>query len=360
MFLPGAFGSSHRRNSQVSGAEAHTRVVNAVNEALGRLRPALIGPVRSLKRPFTCQYRHFDEAQAADAVSRWCRRWFEAKRAEALERTYAEVRKVMAEKAGTTFETALQVIRLGEVALVGIPGEMFAALGLEIRRRSPFRHTIVVGLANDEVGYIPDRKGYEHGGYQTWVCGHSQLEPGTGEAMVEAALALLDEAHDGLSPTDATIEALRSDDAPALQRFYNELSAQARRLFRPMGWNATHADCVRACQDAVAGKRFDLVLRAGRDIVGWAFLVGMGKDVPSLGIGIADAWVGKGYGHKLMERLIGEAKSRGKAGIGLIHVKDNEVAGSLYRKFGFQVTGEHVGSDGNAYREMKLTLQANG
>jgi hypothetical protein len=32
------------------------------------------------------------------------------------------------------------------------------------------------------------------GGYQTWVCGHSRLEPGTGEAMVEAALALLREA----------------------------------------------------------------------------------------------------------------------------------------------------------------------
>ena len=130
---------------------------------------------------------------AAGQVSRWTRRWFEPKAAEHLERTYTDVRKEMAQKSGKTFETWLHAIRLGEIAIVGVPGEMFASLGLQIRRQSPFRHTIVVGLANDEVGYIPDREGYSLGGYQTWVCGHSQLEPGTGEAMVQEALSLLEE-----------------------------------------------------------------------------------------------------------------------------------------------------------------------
>jgi GNAT superfamily N-acetyltransferase len=356
LFLPGAFGSSHRRDSHVKGPEAFTRVVNAVNEAMGRLRPVLVGPISSVKRPFTCQYRRFDEAVEADRVSRWGRRWFEEERAAGLERTYADVRKVMAEKSGKTFETCLQVIRLGEVAIMGIPGEMFAALGLEIRRRSPFRHTVVVGLANDEVGYLPDRKGYELGGYQTWVCGHSQLEPGTGEAMVEAALSLLKEAYGGPSPQEAKIEVLTADAASALQRFYNELSSGFRRLFRPMGWNMIYADCARICHDCAQGKRFDVVLRAGQKIVGWAFLAGMDRDVPSLGIGLAEAWCGKGYGRQLMERLIQEAKSRKKKGIALIHVKENEAAGALYRKCGFQVTGERTGGDGNAYWEMKLTI----
>ncbi|MBT4822823.1 MAG: hypothetical protein HON70_44365, partial [Lentisphaerae bacterium] len=36
LFLPGAFGSSHRRNSHVAGSEAFTRVVAAVNDALSR------------------------------------------------------------------------------------------------------------------------------------------------------------------------------------------------------------------------------------------------------------------------------------------------------------------------------------
>ncbi|MEW6357475.1 MAG: hypothetical protein AB1696_14185 [Planctomycetota bacterium] len=195
LYLAGAFGSSHRRDSHVKGPEAMTRVVNTVEEALGRLEPMPAAPMISIKRPYTCRYRNFDEAREADGVSRWVRRWFEPKSAECLERTYAKVRETMASKAGKTFETWLHVIRLGDLAIVGIPGEMFAHLGLDIRRRSPFRHTLVVGLANDEIGYIADRKGYELGGYQTWFCGHSQVGPGAGEAMVEAVLSLLAEIH---------------------------------------------------------------------------------------------------------------------------------------------------------------------
>jgi len=356
LFVPGAFGSSHRRDSDVKGPEAMTRVVAAVNDALSRLRPALFGPIASFKRPFTCQYRRFDEALEAARVSRWCRKWLGDKTAESLERTYAEVRKAMADKRGKTFETVLHVIRLGEVAIMGIPGEMFARLGLDIRRRSPFRNTIVVGLANDEIGYIPDRKGLVDDGYQTWFCGHSQLEPGVGEAMVEAALAMLEEAHSGPPSAEARIEPLALNDALPLQRFYNALPARSRRLFRPIGWNQSYADCVRVCGDCAAGKRFDIVLRAGANIVGWAFLNGMDKDTPSLGIGIADAWCGKGYGKQLMDRLIREAKARGKKAITLIHVRENEAAANLYRKCGFQVTGERTGGDGNAYWEMKLTL----
>ena len=195
LYLPGAFGSSHRRNSLVAPPEAMTRVVQAANEALGRLRPVSASPVVAVKRRYTCQYRRFDEAKEAEQVSRWCRRWLTAETAAGLEQTYAAVREQMADKAGQTFETWLQVLRLGDLAIMGIPGEMFAALGLDIRRRSPFRHTFVAGLANDEIGYIADRRGYRDGGYQTWFCGHSQLEPGEGEKMVEAALALLEDVH---------------------------------------------------------------------------------------------------------------------------------------------------------------------
>lgn len=192
LFLPGAFGSSHRRQSHVDGAEATTRVVRAVNDALVRLRPAASTAVASGKWPYTCHYRQFDEAREAASVSRWCRRWFEERRAAGLEATYAAVRAQLAPLAGQPFTTCLQLVRLGEVVLVGIPGELFAALGLEIRQRSPYRHTFVVGLANDEIGYIADRQGYADGGYQTWFCNHSRLEPGEGERMVEAVLSLLD------------------------------------------------------------------------------------------------------------------------------------------------------------------------
>ena len=97
----------------------------------------------------------------------------------------------MAPVQGEERETSLQVIRLGDIALVGVPGEMFSRLGWEIRRRSPFRHTYVIGLANDTIGYVGDLAAYQLGGYQLWAGWHSPAAPGTGEAMVEQALEML-------------------------------------------------------------------------------------------------------------------------------------------------------------------------
>jgi len=196
LFLPGAFGSSHRRNSQIDGAEAFTRVVNAVNDALTDLRPVRANPIRAIKSPYAFQYRLFDEAKEAAAVSNWCRRWHTEAAAEGLEKTYASLRVSMAGLSGKKFGSLLQVVQLGELVIMGVPGELFAALGLRLRQRSPFRHTFVAGLANDEIGYIADRKGYLDGGYQTWFCGHSRLEIGEGERMVDAALQMLTDIHD--------------------------------------------------------------------------------------------------------------------------------------------------------------------
>jgi len=69
-------------------------------------------------------------------------------------------------------------------------------LGQEIKRRSPYRNTYVFELANDYVGYIPDARGFDRGGYQVWTGLHSFLARGAGETIVAAALDLLHELHD--------------------------------------------------------------------------------------------------------------------------------------------------------------------
>lgn len=354
LFLPGAFGSSHRFED-CPAPEAVIRVTAAANEALQRAQPALRGPVLALKRPFTCTRRQWDEAEEDAKVRRWCDRWCDAGSAREFARVFAAMRAEMAPAAGESFQTWLQVIRLGDVAIVGVPGEMFGALGLEIRRRSPFGHTMVVGVANDEIGYIPNRQGYADGGYQTWVGRHCVVAPGTGEEMVEAALGMLQGAHDG--PVEGPVmDDLRAGDAEALQSFYNHLGRPARRLFRPLGWNASYADCARALAEIAAGRRIDLVLRQGERIVGWATLVSWHTDTPHLGVGVADDWCGQGWGRRLMEALISRARAAGKQALELIHVKDNVPAGTLYRKVGFVVTGEHRGPDGEDYWEMRLQL----
>lgn len=91
-----------------------------------------------------------------------------------------------------TRKSWLQVIQIGDIAFVGIPGELFAELGMEIKRRSPFRYTYVVGIANDYIGYLPDKESYRYGGYQTWA-GPNYSQPGTGEALVNEAIKILND-----------------------------------------------------------------------------------------------------------------------------------------------------------------------
>ncbi len=72
-----------------------------------------------------------------------------------------------------------------------MPGELFTELGVQIKRRSPFRYIYIVELANDYIGYIPDEEAFNLGGYQVWTGFHIFVAQGTGEAIVEEAVQLL-------------------------------------------------------------------------------------------------------------------------------------------------------------------------
>jgi hypothetical protein len=57
-------------------------------------------------------------------------------------------------------------------------------------------YTYVAELANDWIGYLPDRKAFELGGYQAWTGLHSYAAAGAGEAIVAEAVKMLHELHD--------------------------------------------------------------------------------------------------------------------------------------------------------------------
>lgn len=97
----------------------------------------------------------------------------------------------VAAREGRPHEVEVQVIALGEdVAWVSLPGEIFVELGLEIKAKSPFRHTFIAELANGAIGYIPNAKAYEEGNYEPVS---ARCAKGSGEALAETALKLLRE-----------------------------------------------------------------------------------------------------------------------------------------------------------------------
>jgi hypothetical protein len=189
-FLEGASGSTH--NLTVPAAEATLRVKQAVAAALDKATPHAVDRLDARKAAFRFKVRHFDEAKEDAAVTAYCRRRA-PKGADDIIRVFREQRKVLAPQQGQERTTYVQAVRIGDVAIVGVPAEFFTVLGQEIKRRSPFRYTYVAELANDWIGYIPDRSSFARGGYQVWTGLHSYAEPGTGERIVDEAVKLLEE-----------------------------------------------------------------------------------------------------------------------------------------------------------------------
>jgi neutral ceramidase len=91
-----------------------------------------------------------------------------------------------------TVETDLQVVSLSPAfALATLPGEAFVEFGLSIKARSPFQRTLVVGLSDDCIGYIPTPRAFQEGGYETRTASSSQLAPEAGPMLEDAVVALL-------------------------------------------------------------------------------------------------------------------------------------------------------------------------
>jgi hypothetical protein len=87
---------------------------------------------------------------------------------------YARETLLMA-KYPDSVEVQLQTIRVGDLALAAIPCEVFVEIGLGLKKRSPFKPTCVVSLANGYNGYLPTPEHHALGGYETWRARSSYL-----------------------------------------------------------------------------------------------------------------------------------------------------------------------------------------
>lgn len=187
-FISGAYGSTH--NLTLGCAEMVYRIQAAVRAGLSTLEPRQVDAVRGLRRELTFRVRHFDEEAEEKAVSYYCGKRFKDDYTAGV---FRKMRRELTPHQGEERKTWVQVLVIGDVAFVGVPGEFFTSLGIEIKRRSPFRYTYIAGTANDYIGYLGDAEAYALGGYQVWTGFHSFVERGTGERIVEVALEMLKE-----------------------------------------------------------------------------------------------------------------------------------------------------------------------
>ena len=82
----------------------------------------------------------------------------------------------------------MQILRIGQVAIVAMPGEPFAEIGSAIKKASPFEVTLFCGYSSGVGGdYMPIESEYAYGGYEVE---RTPYGTGAAEKIVREATAL--------------------------------------------------------------------------------------------------------------------------------------------------------------------------
>ena len=90
-----------------------------------------------------------------------------------------------------TFDYEIQAVRLGDLAILVLPGEPFVEAQLEIKQRSPAVRTFVAHMSNRYVGYIPTPAAIKRGGYETLPFFASKLAPEALQMITDKSVELL-------------------------------------------------------------------------------------------------------------------------------------------------------------------------
>lgn len=88
------------------------------------------------------------------------------------------------------FPIEITGLRIGNVAMVGIPGEPFTEVGVKIKEAPGWDAILPCALTNGGEGYFPVGSAYDEGGYETRT---SRYKAGVAETVIENARQLLEE-----------------------------------------------------------------------------------------------------------------------------------------------------------------------
>lgn len=144
LFALAGAGNINPRNCILEGAEnpkaVGDRLAQVVLDAVEKLEPiGSQGPVASRAEPWTL-VRSREAFKSKDRPGK---------------------------RKGDEIAAEIDVLRAGDLALVTLPGELFSEFNAMLRQASPVRHTIIVSVANDYIGYLPTDAAQAEGAYET-------------------------------------------------------------------------------------------------------------------------------------------------------------------------------------------------
>jgi len=84
----------------------------------------------------------------------------------------------------------ISVAKVGDIAFVGLGGEVLTEIGMSIKAASPFKYTFVITHCNGAAGYLPPEHLYVEGGYEI---SSSPFAPKAADMVVKQAVKMLHE-----------------------------------------------------------------------------------------------------------------------------------------------------------------------
>jgi hypothetical protein len=177
------------------------RVASAAAEIAGTITPSsaprLAAASTVVQLPLTVPDRAWIDAEAARGKDQSKERLLVVQNDHFYDQWHAEMSAKL-RTPQSQMPAELQVMRLGECVLAAQPSELFTYFGLLIKQRSPHRHTVVVGYANDFVGYVPRPQDYDDPGFGGYaarlapkILGNFEFQPSVGYVLSDGLRGLL-------------------------------------------------------------------------------------------------------------------------------------------------------------------------
>jgi neutral ceramidase len=89
---------------------------------------------------------------------------------------------------GPDVKIRLTTLKIGDLVLSGVSGELMTEMGTEVKKLSPYSNTIIVTHCNGSSGYICTDKSFPEGGYEIQV---TKLMPGAEKPLIQKFLELI-------------------------------------------------------------------------------------------------------------------------------------------------------------------------
>ena len=205
LHVPGAMGdinafTYYRDRSHRGEQRMARRYLRHINDALCQAKPIAHYPIKALSSHLDVHHRSMPPAGNLRAeIDRYTLELRGAERRDDHEALWKTRRMISHREAlldyvqhhetdSTMIPLRFKLIRIGQLLLVTVPGELFVEYGLELKRASQPHLCMVVGYADDYQGYFPTESAFDEGGYETMPSIYSRAEHRAGRRYLEHAV----------------------------------------------------------------------------------------------------------------------------------------------------------------------------